>query len=749
MSERGASRPDAVREVSAASGVRPYPATGLALASVLIATFSVVALAACAQAQECVDYATLPRIVGQGDILGAEELVVDGDHGYVACGEFGFRVADLTDPCAPQLSAYLPTDDGAYDVELMGHYACVADRSGGVLLFDVADPANPVRVNEVATPAACYGLAIAGTLAYVPYYGGFQIVDLADPAQPVVLGSTPVTGSFGDVVVGNGYAFLASDTWHLKVIDVSDPSAPALVTAMPLPGAAWDLELRGQRIYLAVWDVGLCIIDVSDPAAPVLLGQLDTVEDFDYVEGIDVAEPYVFLVDSRGLQIIDVSDPVTPELVNEVGTGAGGLGVRVEGSLAYLAADGAGLTVVDVTHPDATAMTAVALSDLELVNDVVVRDDRAYVAAGADGLQILDLTDPDAPGVMGVAGVDGGADFVALDGEFAVVANGGGFHVIDVWDPSSPQVVASLPLPDVATGLCADGGYAFVSIAWWGVFVIDLADPYNPQHLGTTSDVGYPGGIVARYPWVFVNDLWHGLAVVDASDPADPQVVWTYYGGGGAPALHGSYLYAMGGSLGLLVFDILDPATPTLLNEVLFPGGAERMAVANDLLYAAGAHTGLQVLDVSDPAAPVYIGAAATHGSALAVAVSPGRVYQAAQFEHLEIFLPHCSEVEAVEEPPASAELPKGRLAAAPNPYSRETTLSFFLERRAPVELSVHAADGRQVARLLRAELLPGSHAVAWTGRDDEGRPLPTGAYFVVLRAGDQSAAAKVVYAPR
>lgn len=749
MSECGPGRSSAVRGIPAFGGLHQHHAAGPALASVLTATFAVVALAAPVQAQECADYAALPRIVGQGDLLGAEELVVDGNHGYVACGEFGFRVADLTDPCSPQLAAYLPTDDAAYDVELMGHYACVADRAGGVLIFDVADPAHPVRVHKVATPAGCFGLAIAGTLAYVPYYGGFQVVDLADPAQPVVLGSTPVTGSFGDVVVSDGYAFLASDTWHLKVIDVSDPSAPALVTSMPLPGAAWDLEVRGHRLYVALWDVGLCIIDVSVPTAPFMLGQLDTVEDFDYVEGIDVAEPFAYLVNGRGLLMVDVSDPVTPELVNRVGTGAGALGVRVEGSLAYLAADGAGLTVVDVTHPDATAMTAVALSGHEPVNDVVVRDERAYVAAGSNGLLILDLADPDAPGVIGVAGVTGGADCVALDGEFALAANGEGFYVIDVWDPTSPQIVASLPLPEVATGLCVDAGYAFVSIAWWGVFVIDIQDPYNPQHVGTASDVGYPASIVARYPWVFVHDIWAGLAVIDANDPADPQVVWTFYDGGGAPALHGDYLYAAGGELGLLVLDIHDPGAPTLLNEVAFPGGAERMVVANDLLYAAGAHTGLQVLDVSDPTAPVYLGAAATYGTALAVAVSPSRVYQAAQFEHLEIFLPHCFDVEAVEEPPPGADRPKWRLAAAPNPGSGETTLSFFLERTAPVELSVHAADGRRLARILRAELPPGPHAVAWTGRDDAGRPLPAGAYFVHLRAGDRLSTTKVVRAPR
>ncbi len=74
------------------------------------------------------------------------------------------------------------------------------------------------------------------------------------------------------------------------------------------------------------------------------------------------------------------------------------------------------------------------------------------------------------------------------------------------------------------------------------------------------------------------------------------------------------------------------------------------------------------------------------------------------------------------------------RLTAAPNPAQPFTRLSYSLDMRAPIRLSLHDAQGRLV-RLLGSEVNePGTHHVLWDGRDTTGRPLPAGVYFVRLR---------------
>lgn len=78
-----------------------------------------------------------------------------------------------------------------------------------------------------------------------------------------------------------------------------------------------------------------------------------------------------------------------------------------------------------------------------------------------------------------------------------------------------------------------------------------------------------------------------------------------------------------------------------------------------------------------------------------------------------------------------------GRIDAVwPNPFNPQTTVSFSLEEAGLVSLEVYGVDGRRV-RVLLNDLRPaGAFTATWDGRDDAGRPLASGAWFVRMRAG-------------
>ncbi len=65
-----------------------------------------------------------------------------------------------------------------------------------------------------------------------------------------------------------------------------------------------------------------------------------------------------------------------------------------------------------------------------------------------------------------------------------------------------------------------------------------------------------------------------------------------------------------------------------------------------------------------------------------------------------------------------------------------------------PVSVAVVDARGREVRRLLGGSLPSGTTVLAWDGRDDHGRLLPAGLYFVRARAGESAAAFKVIRLP-
>ena len=93
-------------------------------------------------------------------------------------------------------------------------------------------------------------------------------------------------------------------------------------------------------------------------------------------------------------------------------------------------------------------------------------------------------------------------------------------------------------------------------------------------------------------------------------------------------------------------------------------------------------------------------------------------------------------------------EAPPARLALHqnyPNPFNAGTTLSYALPAPANVELAIHDVSGRRVALVERGRRGPGVFDRAWDGRDDGGRPLASGVYFLRLRAGADEAVRKIV----
>ncbi|MBC8367962.1 hypothetical protein H8E52_11165 [bacterium] len=71
-----------------------------------------------------------------------------------------------------------------------------------------------------------------------------------------------------------------------------------------------------------------------------------------------------------------------------------------------------------------------------------------------------------------------------------------------------------------------------------------------------------------------------------------------------------------------------------------------------------------------------------------------------------------------------------------PNPFNPTTHLSFVLDEPGILSMSIHDASGRKLRTLWDAYRERGEGALVWDGRDDAGRPLPSGLYFANMELG-------------
>ncbi len=83
--------------------------------------------------------------------------------------------------------------------------------------------------------------------------------------------------------------------------------------------------------------------------------------------------------------------------------------------------------------------------------------------------------------------------------------------------------------------------------------------------------------------------------------------------------------------------------------------------------------------------------------------------------------------------------------AAAPNPFSASTTLSFTLEQGEEYAVSIHDLAGRRIRDLAAGRGTAGERTVRWDGRTDAGAPAAPGVYMVRLRRGGGTEVRKIV----
>lgn len=74
--------------------------------------------------------------------------------------------------------------------------------------------------------------------------------------------------------------------------------------------------------------------------------------------------------------------------------------------------------------------------------------------------------------------------------------------------------------------------------------------------------------------------------------------------------------------------------------------------------------------------------------------------------------------------------------AVGPNPFRSRLRIHLTMAAGGHAEVLVHDLAGRVVRMLVDRPLPSGVHAVEWDGRDANGSPLPSGAYYLRLRGG-------------
>ncbi len=268
----------------------------------------------------------------------ANNVDVAGDYAYVAAGQAGLQIIDVSNRRAPQIVGQLDTDGVAIDVKVRGNLAYVADGDKGLKVINVATPAAPVLLSALDTDGVTQDLQLAGHYAYLANgSAGIDIVDVTNPSEPVVAsnltGLGTVYGLDGDsnlLVVVAGSALIS--------VDVSDKLAPARLGSVNL-GQVKDVAFDGSYAYVAAYSNGYRVVDLTNPAQPRVTGGDAAIvpRDVALTNGLAFFAEQLFPNVTAYVNIEDPEQPVFQGTIDLSRFGDyAGTGIALDGSYAYI-----------------------------------------------------------------------------------------------------------------------------------------------------------------------------------------------------------------------------------------------------------------------------------------------------------------------------------------------------------------------------------------------------------------------------
>jgi len=194
----------------------------------------------------------------------AENAFAYGNLVFVALGDSGVAIVDVTDPSRPVLKGSVSTGTHVYDVYASGKYAYAAAGTAGVHVLEISDPANPKLKGTYGTPGFARRVVPRGSLVYVADgAAGLEIIDVTDPAHPALKGAYDTPGTANGVYVSGTTVYVADGDDGLQIIDAADPTHPVLKAKLATPGTAWDVILTGTSAWVADDVHGIQLIQIE------------------------------------------------------------------------------------------------------------------------------------------------------------------------------------------------------------------------------------------------------------------------------------------------------------------------------------------------------------------------------------------------------------------------------------------------------------------------------------------------------
>ncbi|MCK4307850.1 hypothetical protein KAW50_06470 [candidate division WOR-3 bacterium] len=385
---------------------------------------------------------------------------------------------------------------------------------------------------------------------------------------------------------------------------------------------------------------------------------------------------------------------------------------------------------------------------------LIVRDSLLYLADGGSFV-VIDVSNPASPWVRSVLEdiITDRAEIVTTNlfvkDTLVYIRSNVFLTIVSVANPDSCEIIGYTgDLPNVSheRGMFISDTIAFLPCNIAGVWMCNVADPTNPTIIDTSFPTYCAINLTMRDSILFIAD-GDSVLIVNAKDPMNLQRISSVptleHVSGGAlydVAVQGNYAYFTAswyyspGKLGIV--DISDLKNPEIIGEVRgLKGGPEAIYLENEYAYIATVNQydpfvkgGIRVVDIENPDSASRTVSYDTPGSPKDIYVVGDLIY-VADYDSVLILRHIRSGIEEREK----LKLQSVELKVYPSPFKRQVAIEFTVPFSANACLEIYDAVGRKVRTLYNGILWHTTFKFYWNGKDDYGKEVAVGKYFVAF----------------
>ncbi len=565
---------------------------------------------------------------------------------YVGSSTEGIAVVDKEGDNF-SIKKIVPINGEIKSIHHVNHYLYVAAGLGGLYIFDVTSPENPVLLAHYDTRGFSMDTGIYKNIIYeADFEDGVKIFTISG-RELKKLNTLKTLDMAMSIRIRYPYLIVANSNNGILLYNIKDPVHPKFIRSIDTPGVVWDIEDDGKYIYaamksgIAIYDFsrppyadlkkqikpggiifkvrkignylfaletnsgihegeeknkGLLIYDISNPVEPKKILEFSKYLVSDFIpEGNQV----ILALEGMGLAILDISKLDQPEILKLFNIGDDAVDVWCNSNVAVVADMNGGAKVIDISNPASARISSYITTEGKVLQ-VCGEGTRAFIPDKKRGVLIYNVADPYHPRLENIIKKKGAISLRCKGNYLYVLYENYGIKIYQI-NPKPYWVTELLSggkqIYDIAVGQ----DRLYLSEGWDGVSLIDIKKLTNPRPTGHLATINEAKGIAARGTYFFVARTGAGLLIGDAEDVYNlfEKSHVNLNVNGYAVKLFGNYAFFSALANGLYIIDITNIDKPYVISHLKTPGEVKNSYLSGTKLCVADGWNGFVLADFS------------------------------------------------------------------------------------------------------------------------------------------------------